>query len=200
MRIFPVAIAAALSLSGALFSAPATADIVVANFDFAASVAQAPDGSFEFRPFVAYGDPTIQPALGYMNNATMAVIDVLQGNSYELSGDFANFAAKAVNGSDDPFYIGVQVVNGVADWDATSESVHLSTASMKAPGVGSPDYAGYELTRITVMPTSFQQLQNGQIDVSVMFTVYGNRLVPEPGLFTLAALGFAGVATMRRRH
>jgi len=200
MRVFPVAIAAALSLSGALLAAPAMADIVVANFDFAASVAQAPDGSFKFRPFVAYGDPTNQPALGYMNNVTMAAIDVLQGNSYELSGDFANFAAKAVNGSNDPFYIGVQVVNGVADWDVTTEMVHLSTASMKAPGVGSPDYAGFELTRITAMPTSLQAFPSGQVDVNVQFTVYGNRLVPEPGLFTLVVFGVAGVTTMRRRR
>lgn len=200
MRVFSVAIAAGLSISGALLAAPATADIVVANFDFAASVAQAPDGSFEFRPFLAYGDPTIQPALGYMNNVTMAAIDVLQGNSYELSGDFANFAAKAVNGSNEPFYIGVQVVNGVADWDATTELAHLSTAALKAPGVGSPDYAGYELTRITAMPTSFQAFPSGQVDVNVMFTVYGNRLVPEPGVLTLVAFGVAGITKMRRRQ
>jgi hypothetical protein len=71
---------------------------------------------------------------------------------------------------------------------------------MKAPGVGSPDYAGFEPTRMTGMPTSFQAFPNCQADVNVMFAVHGNRFVPKPGLFTLAAIGVAGATTMRRRR
>jgi hypothetical protein len=149
-----------------------------------------------WTPFLSYGDPGDMSPLGYMNNINLSLLDIINGTTYELTGDFANFASVAENDINQSIYVGFFVPGGVGAFDLTTEQDVLATASFLAPGVGTPDFNGYSLTRITVRGTSFSDLGGGDFETSFDFTFYGNQ-VPEPSTFALMTLGV--VALVRRK-
>jgi hypothetical protein len=81
-----------------------------------------------------------------------------------------------------------------------TESALLATAFYKAPGVGAPDFAGYDLTRVEVLGTSLQSSPDGSFEVTIAFTVYAERLIPEPATCGMAVMGLVGAIIHRSRY
>jgi hypothetical protein len=191
----------ALSIVLVLSSSQSTwAEVEVASFQFTGTGVVTGPGAPQFEPFLSFGDPNVMPALGFIDNVTMSLVDVLNGTSPDLAGDFANFEALSTNGVNDDIHIGFKVPSGVGSSQMMTESALLAGAFSKAPGVGAPDYAGYDLTRVEVMGTSFQTLPSGGFEVTIAYTVYAERLIPEPATCGMAAMGLAGVILHRWRR
>jgi hypothetical protein len=182
-------------------SRTARADAPLATFVYTGIGVISPAGGVpEWQPFLSYSAPT-DPPLGLLNNITMTVQDILMGNSYDLTGDFANAESLATSGTAHSAWIGFHVPNGgTGSFSATTEPLLLSGAVGVAPGVGPIDFAGFDLTRVRVMGTSYQGIIPGTFEVTTEFTVYGDR-IPEPGsvVLTVAALGAMIVGGRRRR-
>jgi len=133
-RIMRFVFAASLVLLPASVS---SADSLLASFDFTGSL-PAPIGQPEFSPLLSYGDPSNPPAVGYLDNVTLTLLDIFQGNRFELTGDLANFAALASNGVDDGLYVGFGLTGVGTVWTLESESAVLATAFLAVPGTGQP--------------------------------------------------------------
>lgn len=176
----------------------ASADTLLANFAYTGTAdLPASGGSPEFQPFMAYGPPTL-PAPGLINDVTMSVLDIVQGNTYELSGEFATFADLASNGSDESLYVGFLVPNETGSWTSSTESANLAAAFFTALGVGNPDYFGYDLTRVVVIGTAFSVAPDDQFELTVDFSVYGERTIPEPSTLAMLATGVGALLLCRR--
>jgi len=194
-RLFALSIAVVLSCAQ-----PASAEIEVANFQFTGMGVAVGPGSPQFEPFLSFGDPIVFQALGFIDNVTMSLVDVANGTTPDLTGDFANFEALSTNGVNDDIFIGFKVFSGVGSSQLLTESALLAGAFSKAPGVGAPDYAGYDLTRVEVMGTSFQTMPSGSFEVTIAYTVYAERLIPEPATCGMAAMGMVGAILHRSRR
>jgi len=156
-------------------------------------------GPASWQPFLSFGDPNDVSPLGYMNNVTLSILDIINGTYYDLTGDFANFSSMAEDGINQSIYIGFFVPGGVGSSDLTNEQDLLATGVFLAPGVGSPDFNGYILTRINVIGTSFSVVGENEFETSFEFTFYGDR-VPEPSTFALLTLGIAAIVRRGFRH
>jgi hypothetical protein len=155
-------------------------------------------GDHEWQPFVSYSAPG-DPPVGFLNNVTKSVLDVLQGTSPDLVGDLATAELLATNNVDNTVWFGFLVPNGgTGSFIAPTESTLLSTAFSVAPGVGPIDFAGFDLTRVEVMTTAYQFIATDSFEITLQFTVYGDRIVPEPG--TLAMFSMLGIAAAYRRR
>jgi hypothetical protein len=175
-------------------------DVPVANFQYSGSGRYTGVDTPTFEPFVSFGDPTVMPALGFLGNVTMSIADVANGTTPDLIGDFANFEALSTNSVDDNLYFGFLVSPGVGSTQSLTESALLSAAFSTAPGVGAPDYAGYDLTRVEVIATSYQGGVDGAFDVTIEFTVYAEQSIPEPATLGMAALAGVFIYRSRRRQ
>lgn len=149
-----------------------------------------------WTPYVSYGDPALPNPSAYMDGTTLTLLDVAQGNSYELTGDIAGFKTLASDDLDDPIYIGFTVPGGTGSGSTLTELSLLANAVGLAPAVGTPDFAGYELTRIRILGTAFQSGQSGAFTTTTEFTIYGDRVVPEP----VTGVGLLALALTRRRR
>lgn len=178
--------------------AAARADTLLAGFDYSGTL-PAPIGDPQILPLLSYGDPTLPPATGFLDNVTLSFLDFVQGNTYELTGDLSNFVSLATNGIDDSMYVGFQLAGVGTTWSLEPESAVLASAFQAVPGLGNPDFAGYEITRVLVLGSSFSQGAN-ELDITINFQVFGNRLVPEPGTWALLALGACGLVGYRGRQ
>jgi hypothetical protein len=176
-------------------------EVPVANFQYTGSGRYTDPGAPTFEPFISFGDPAVMPALGFLGNVSMSLLDVANGTTPDLVGDFANFEALSTNGVDDNLYFGFLVSPGVGSTQSLTESALLSAAFSTAPGVGAPDYAGYDLTRVEVFATSYQGGADGAFDVTIEYTVYAEQLIPEPTTIGMAALSLIGLMGYgNRRH
>lgn len=187
MRLCVLTVVASFGLVSA-----AAADVPLSSFDFTGTGSTAAGPFTTATPFLSYGDPSGMNPAGFLGNAPISLLDIIQGNDYELTGDFAGFAAAMTNGADEPVYVGFTAAGGVGDSALTVESILLSSG----PVVGAPDLAGYTITRVVIMGSSYSQLAGGEFEFGVNFTVYGE--VPAPGSAGLAAI--AGVFAARRRR
>jgi hypothetical protein len=178
----------------------AWAEVEVANFQYTGTGAVTGPGVPQFEPFLSFGDPGIMPAQGFIDNVTMSVQDMFDGNTYDLVGDFVNFELLSTNGVDNDIHIGFKVPSGVGSSQLLTESTQLAGAFSTAPGVGAPDYAGYDLTRVEVRGASFQTLPSGGFEVTIAYTVYAERLIPEPATGGMASMAVAGVLMHRLRR
>lgn len=178
-----------------LLSAPVSADTLLASFDYT-GIGQL-NGTPQWQPFLSYGDPD-DPGSFVMNNATLDFLAVANGTQLELSGDFASFAALATNGLNQPLFVGFRVPGGTGSQQLTTELDLLNTGVL-APGIGSPDFVGYSLSRIVVLGSSFQSLGRDSFETSVNFSVYGNA-VPEPASAALVGLAAVTAIWLRRRN
>lgn len=175
----------------------APADTLLASFAFTGSLPD-PGGLPEFSPLLSYGDPTNQPALGYLDGVTLTLLDFVQGNTYEMTGDLTNFAALATNGVDDSLYLGFELFGVGYVWTLEEESTVLAGAFQAVPDLGNPDFSGYDVTRVLVLGTAYGPAPNEEIEISLNFEVYGDRLVPEPGTWALLLVGGCGLFVGRR--
>lgn len=154
-------------------------------------------GNHEWQPFLSYSAPG-DPPVGFLNNVTMDILDVFQGTSPDLLGDLATAELLATNNIDDTVWFGFLVPNGgTGSFISPTESALISTAFSTAPGVGPIDFAGFDLTRVEVMTTAYQQVSPEGFEITLQFTVYGDRIVPEPG--TLAMCSLLGMFAACRR-
>jgi hypothetical protein len=191
----------ALSMAAVLcWTHSAWGDVEVANFQYTGTGVVTGPGVPQFGPFLSFGDPNVMPALGFIDNVTMSLLDVANGTTPDLAGDFANFEALSTNGVDNNIHIGFKVPSGVGSSQLLTESALLAGAFSTAPGVGAPDYAGYDLTRVEVMGTSFQTLPSGGFEVTIAYTVYAERLIPEPATCGIAAMGLTGLVVLHLRR
>ena len=182
-----------LILFGSAFAA--RADINLATFSY---TGRGQTSAFPtWQPYLSYGDPNDVSPLGFMDNITMSVVDIINGTHFDLTGDLANFSSMGANNINDVFYIGFVVPGGTGSAAVTTELDLLSGATFILPGLGAPDFAGYNITRISVIGTSFQALAEGAFDTTIEFTVIG--VVPEPSTFALCAVGLAAVVVRARR-
>lgn len=147
-----------------------------------------------WKPFISYGNPNMVDPAGYMNGITLTLLDVVNGTSHELTGDFAGFESSATDGVNQPLYLGITVPGGTGETEMTTEQALLASAFGTAPGVGTPDFSGYDLTRVRIMGTAFQSGAGGAFTVTTEFQIYGNR-VPEPA----SALALLLAVPRRRR-
>lgn len=187
MRLYVVSVVLSVGLASA-----AAAEVPLSTFDFTGTGSTAAGPFTTASPFVSYGDPSGMNPAGFLGNAPISLLDILQGNEFELTGDFAGFAAAMTNGLDQPMYVGFTAAGGVGDSALTVESSLLSFG----PVIGSPDLAGYTITRVVVLGSSFSQLAGGEFEFGMNFTVFGE--VPAPGAAGLLAI--AGVFAARRRR
>jgi hypothetical protein len=165
------------------------ADAPLATFVYTGVGSISPAGGVpEWQPFLSYSAP-IDPPLGLLNNVTMTVQDILLGNTYELTGDFANAESLATSGTPHSAWIGFHVPNGgTGSYSATTEPMLIAGAFGVAPGVGPIDFAGFDLTRVRVIGTSYQGITPGTFEVTTEFTVFGDA-IPEPGSTAVAFSG-----------
>lgn len=129
-----------------------------------------------WQPFIGYGDPDA-PGSVVMNDAALDFMDCVNGAQLELTGDLASFNVLATDGKDQPLSIGVRVPGGTGSMKTVGESQVL-TWHGNAPGVGSPDFHGYTVTRVLVMCSAFSGLPNGPFETITAFVVFG---VPTAG-------------------
>lgn len=174
------------------------AETLLATFDYVGASAIAPSGSSVFQPFLSYGDPSLMPAFGFMNNVTLGTIDIIQGTVAELSGNLAEFNSLATNAIDNSIYVGFMTAGPGGSWQSISESALLSSAVNVPPDVGTPDFSPYVLTRIEVIASSFQTLPNAQMEVGLNFSVFGQR-IPEPAGAAMALAACLTLAAARQR-
>ncbi len=193
-RIVRLVLAASLLL---LPVSVATADSLLAAFNFTGSL-PTPIGQPEFSPLLSYGDPSNQPAVGYLDNVALTLLDIIQGNRYEMTGDLANFAALASNGVNDGLYVGFGLTGVGTVWSLENESTVLSTAFLAMPGLGNPDFAGYDVTRVLVMGTAYGPAPNDEVEISLNFEVYGDRVIPEPSTWAMLLIGASVLVGCRR--
>jgi len=172
-------------------------EISLASFSYTGT-GQA-SGPVSWQPFLSYGDPIDVSPLGFMNNATLTLLDIVNGTYFDLAGDFANFSSEATDDGNDSLYIGFFVPGGTGSTSLSNEMDILAGASFPAPGVGAPDFNGYMLTRVSVIGTSFQTLPDNAFQTTFEFTVYGD-VVPEPSALALLSIGLAMVVQRARRR
>lgn len=181
-----------------LAASVARAETILAEFQFTGTVRN-PAADVPIRPFMSYGDPAIQPAVGFIETDAMGFFDFLSGTRHDLTGDFGAFATLASNGVNQTIYVGFEVDGAGSASDGQAESTLLGSASFLLPGLGNPDFAGYEVTRVDVLGTSYAPLEGDRLELSFQYAVYGN--VPEPGSWALLALGACAlVGYGRARH
>jgi len=155
----------------------------------------------EFRPFISFDNPAGTPIV--MNGVTMNKDSVNVGDILNLTGDLPAFSTLANNGVNDPMHIGIFAPNGPG-YNATATALGLlQTATLYVPGIGSPDFAGYTLTRITIQATGFSSVQT-DMNTTTQFSFYGNPVSPAVPLPSAAYTGFASLISLklltRRRH
>jgi hypothetical protein len=177
----------------------AQAEILLANFPYTGILSTRGE-SPQIRPLLSYGDPSEPNAVGHIW-ADMTLLNFFNGVPVELAGDFSGFTALATDGLDEQVFVGFEFVGMSSVWSLEDESTVLAWAFSLAPNVGNPDFAGYEITRIEVLGTSYITLPDDEIELTFEYSVYGN--VPEPGTLVMLSLGgvglLAGYRSRRRR-
>jgi hypothetical protein len=148
---------------------------------------------------LSYSAPT-DPPFGLLDNVTMGFLEVVNGTSYDLTGDYTNAETAATSGTPHSVWMGFNVPNGgTGSFLQTTEPLLIAGAVGVAPGVGPVDFAGFDLTRVRVMSTSYQGIVPGTFEVTTEFTVYGDP-IPEPGSTALAVAGIGSVISLVRRR
>jgi hypothetical protein len=187
----PLSVAA--SFASFFVAATASADVLLASIAFEGTGQTTAQQAW--TPYISYGDPGTPNPVGYLNDTTLTILDVLNGTAYDLAGDFAGFELSAVDGVNQPLHLGFTVPGGTGADQTALEQALLASAFTPVPGIGSPDFAGYDLTRVRVMATAFQSGVGGQFTATTEFMVYGNR-VPEPA----SAMAMMLAVPRRRRR
>lgn len=183
----PLAVCGVIVLAGA---AQSRADQVIAYINYT-GVGTILAGFDSFVPFMSYGDPGLPNPAGFVGNRPLTFLDLLQGNTYDLTGDLAGFAASITNGGLENVYIGFTVNQGVGSVTLLTEPALLAGNG----GVGNPDLAGWTVTRISLIATAYASLGGNQFEVSFVFSIIG---VPAPA--GAALLGSAGLSLAGRRR
>ncbi len=182
-----------------LFPCVVRADVLLATFSHMGEGTIPADGSPpQWSPLLRYSNPA-DPPFGLMSSVPMTLLDVANGTVNELAGDFADFEATATSGTPHAIWVGFDDLGGSDSILATTEESLFVSGTVHVPGVGMPDFAGYDLTRITVLASSFQQTSTTTYQVTNEFSVYGDRVIPEPTAQGLAAGAAATILVMRRR-
>jgi hypothetical protein len=155
-----------------------------------------------WQPFISYGDPFARDAI-VMNGVTITPVAIQNGLSFDLTGDLPAFSALATNGVNDPMHIGIFTPNGPGHNATATELSLLQTATLYVPGIGSPDFAGYTLTRISILGTGFNTIQSN-MNTTTSFSFYGDAVSPAVPIPSVAYTGLASLAGLkllgRRRH
>jgi len=165
----------------------AAADVVIATTSYT-GVGLIASGNGLSEPFLAYTDSE-NPFGGIVYGPAMGALDVIQGNSYAMIGDFPGMEALLTDGIDSGYFVGFKVIGGNRPFASQTEASHFAGI----PGVGTPDLAGYDLTQIRVSATSYAVLSSFEFEITFQFEYYAT--VPSPAAATLL-----GLATLRRRR
>lgn len=184
MRAFMVIPALALSPL-------AHADILLGTYQFVGQ-GHDPQNAGVVEPVMSYSDPDVLTPFGYMGNQTIDLADVANGTVKTLSGDFLGFSLAMTSNTDEQFHIGFRVPGGMRAVSLINES----SLTPEIAGVVDPDFAGYALTRVTVLGTSYSTLGGGSFEFGLLFSIYGDVPAPSTGLIACA---FAAAGMRRRR-
>jgi hypothetical protein len=180
----------------------AVADTLLVSFSQTGSATI--DGDARWQPFISYGDPALMSAI-VMNGVTITPSEVTGGLSFDLTGDFAVFSALATNGIDDELRVGFFAAGGVGFSDTASELAFLNAGTIKFPDIGNPDFAGYTLTRISVLSTGYRILNGGfALETTTQFSFHGEvdstAVVPLPSVAYMGLVSLAGLKLLGRRR
>jgi hypothetical protein len=193
----PCRLACAAALWLAATAPAALADTLLATFSYE-SVGTL-GGAEAWKPFISYGNPGDAGAIT-MNGVTMTPIDIAAGDSFDLTGDLAGFNTLATNGTNDAMRIGIFVDGGTGHNATATESSLMSTATFYVPGIGTPDFAGYSVSRISILGTLYAVGETTPPDVvhfrtSTEFSFYTDDVVAAPVPLPAAApMGLACLA------
>lgn len=186
-------LAAAIAVLSLAAPALAGADIPLATLAYTGEGFEPTGGPPSFEPYLLAD--VNNPGAQNLSGVTMSLVDILQGNVYTLTGDMPYWSGVLSDSLVTGFDMGFFVPGGNGSNTDTTDTAVIASAFSPAPGIGSPDFAPYTVTRVDVRATSFSSFGDGGFEVTIEFSFYG---VPAPGAAALLPLG--GLASMRRRR
>src|SRR5690606_15554752 len=144
---------------GALCSVASAGDLLVS---FAVNVnGRLVDGDFSLRPFLALSDPMGGDPAGFMTGAPLDLLSFFNGVGETMTGETAAVFGEFTNGADATIYFGVENLD---DGITTQSSLLESVAFMGVMGATPPDLAGFTITEVRALGTSFQTDGQGSFD------------------------------------
>lgn len=182
-------------IAAAITASSASADILLGTFESTMFV-QNNNGSDEVNLQFGYSSNVFPFQTNVLEAQDLGFLDVANGTVTDLTGDFAGFAPRVTNGVDEVFRVTM-----LGDQTTMVMLIGENTSLTNIVNPGGPDFFNYDLTRVTVMPTSWQGSGGGAqpftVTIGFVVSFYGNP-VPSPGAGVLIA--GAGLVAWRRRR